>query len=60
MVQLKVSQVQRFVKYYEKNNWWARRTLIVEAECDILVPAANEKQITLKNSHNNKAKVLCH
>ena len=34
---------------------------LLEAECDTLVPAANEKQITLKNSHNIKAfKVLCY
>lgn len=30
---------------------------LLEAECDILVPAANEKQITTKNAHNIKAKV---
>ena len=33
---------------------------LLEAECDILVPAANEKQITLKNAHKIKAKVLCY
>ena len=34
---------------------------LLEAECDTLVPTANEKQITLKNSHNIKAfKVLCY
>ena len=32
----------------------------LEGECDILVPAANEKQITLKNAHKIKAKVLCY
>lgn len=31
---------------------------LLEAECDILVPAANEKQITTKNAHRIKAKVL--
>ena len=31
---------------------------LLEAECDILVPAANEKQITIKNAHKIKAKVL--
>ena len=30
---------------------------LLEAECDILVPAANEKQITIKNAHKIKAKV---
>ena len=30
---------------------------LLEAECDILVPAANEKQITTKNAHKVKAKV---
>ena len=30
---------------------------LLEAECDILVPAANEKQITVKNAHKIKAKV---
>ena len=30
---------------------------LLEAECDILVPAANEKQITIKNAANIKAKV---
>ena len=33
---------------------------LLEAECDILVPAANEKQITLKNAYKIKAKVLCY
>ena len=31
---------------------------LLEAECDILVPAANEKQITIKNAHKIKAKVI--
>uniref|UniRef100_A0A9R1SEB9 Glutamate dehydrogenase n=2 Tax=Cyprinus carpio TaxID=7962 RepID=A0A9R1SEB9_CYPCA len=31
---------------------------ILEAECDILIPAAGEKQLTRKNAHNIKAKVL--
>lgn len=31
---------------------------LLEAECDILVPAANEKQITLKNAHKIRAKVI--
>ena len=30
---------------------------LLEAECDILVPAANEKQITIRNAHKIKAKV---
>ena len=30
---------------------------LLEADCDILVPAANEKQITIKNAHKIKAKV---
>ena len=30
---------------------------LLVAECDILVPAANEKQITIKNAHKIKAKV---
>jgi glutamate dehydrogenase/leucine dehydrogenase len=30
---------------------------LLEAECDILIPAAGEKQITSKNAHNIKAKV---
>ena len=32
----------------------------LEGEYDILVPAANKKQITLKNAHKIKAKVLCY
>jgi len=28
------------------------------AECDILVPAANEQQITIKNAHDIKAKII--
>ena len=31
---------------------------LLEAECDILLPAAGEKQITSKNAHNIKAKVF--
>ena len=31
----------------------------LQGEWDILVPAAKEKQITLKNAHKVKAKVLC-
>ena len=30
---------------------------LLQAECDILIPAAGEKQITSKNAHNIKAKV---
>ena len=30
---------------------------LLEAECDILVPAANEKQITIKNAHKIQEKV---
>ena len=30
---------------------------LLEAESDILVPAANEKQITFKNAHKIQAKV---
>ena len=30
---------------------------LLEAECDILVPAANEKQITIKNAHKIQSKV---
>ena len=30
---------------------------LLEAECDILVPAANETQITIKNAHKIQAKV---
>ncbi|KAL0179462.1 hypothetical protein M9458_024904, partial [Cirrhinus mrigala] len=29
---------------------------ILEADCDILIPAAGEKQLTRKNAHNIKAK----
>ncbi|XP_046844856.1 glutamate dehydrogenase, mitochondrial-like [Xenia sp. Carnegie-2017] len=31
---------------------------LLEAECDILLPAAGEKQITSKNAHNIKAKII--
>ena len=30
---------------------------LLEAECDILVQSANEKQITIKNPHKIQAKV---
>lgn len=30
---------------------------ILEAECDILIPAASEKQLTKNNAHRVKAKV---
>ena len=30
---------------------------LLEADCDILIPAAGEKQITSKNAHDIKAKV---
>ena len=32
---------------------------LLEAECDILVPAAGEKQITAEVARNIKAKVCC-
>ncbi|KPP58740.1 glutamate dehydrogenase 1b-like [Scleropages formosus] len=31
---------------------------ILEADCDILIPAASEKQLTRKNAHNVKAKII--
>ena len=31
---------------------------LLEAECDILVPAAGEMQITSQNAHKVKAKVI--
>ncbi|KAI7796786.1 glutamate dehydrogenase 1b [Triplophysa rosa] len=31
---------------------------ILEAECDILIPAAGEKQLTRTNAHNIKAKII--
>lgn len=30
---------------------------ILEADCDILIPAASEKQLTRSNAHKIKAKV---
>ena len=30
---------------------------ILEADCDILIPAASEKQLTQRNAHKIKAKV---
>ena len=35
-----------------------QRTVALEFECDILVPAALENQITLDNAHNIKAKII--
>ncbi|XP_062858935.1 glutamate dehydrogenase 1b [Trichomycterus rosablanca] len=31
---------------------------LLEADCDILIPAAGEKQLTRKNAHNIKAKII--
>merc|ERR1719348_1172951 len=31
---------------------------LMVAECDILVPAANERQITSQNAHNIRAKII--
>ncbi|KAI1887072.1 hypothetical protein AGOR_G00202360 [Albula goreensis] len=31
---------------------------ILEADCNILIPAASEKQLTRKNAHNIKAKII--
>ncbi|KAA0725163.1 Glutamate dehydrogenase, mitochondrial [Triplophysa tibetana] len=31
---------------------------LLEAECDILIPAAGEKQLTRNNAHNIKAKII--
>lgn len=31
---------------------------LLESDCDILIPAAGEKQITSKNAHSIKAKVM--
>lgn len=30
---------------------------LLEADCDILIPAASEKQLTQRNAHRVKAKV---
>ncbi|MEM9992317.1 MAG: glutamate dehydrogenase, partial [Bacteroidota bacterium] len=35
-----------------------QRTIVMEFECDVLVPAALENQITMENAHKIKAKVI--
>ncbi|MCS6934592.1 MAG: Glu/Leu/Phe/Val dehydrogenase [Chitinophagales bacterium] len=49
---------KKSVKGYPKGKYIADTALALEIECDILIPAALEKQITDKNANRIKAKII--
>lgn len=54
----KYRQEKKTVKGYRKGKVLTDTAAALELECDILIPAALEKQITYKNAHRIKAKII--
>ena len=56
---LKKYQIEnKTIRNYPKAKFIKNSNAILELECDILIPAALETQITRENAHNIKAKII--